>query len=368
MTRVGKRGIAIAAAALVMLGGCSEPPPKAEAPVRPVRTAAISYRSTAATATYPGEVKARFEAPLGFRVAGKIVARKVQIGDLVQPGQVIAALDPSDLDLRHRAATAAVAAAQATYVQTHADLARYRELLARGNTAKADYDRRLNAFRVAEAALQQAKADLATAANQLDYAQLTADTLGIVTAVLAEAGQVVAAGTPVVRLARPEEIEVAVDVPENRLDEIRKASRITASLWSDRDRTLPARLREIAPNADPVSRTYAVRVSLTGDLAGVGLGMTATVSFRQPDGRVLAAIPATALYRLGERPAVWVFDRAAGTVALAAVEVARYGDHTVLLSGGVPDGTLIVTAGVHKLEPGQKVRDLADGPRGEPKS
>lgn len=369
MRRMGRAGGRAAAALVLMaLGACSEAPPEAAQAVRPVRITAIAYRASAETATYPGEVKARFEAPLGFRVAGKIIARKVEMGDLVQPGQVIAALDPSDLELRRKAAASAVAGARATYTQTSADLARTRELVAKGNTSKAEFDRRLNAFRVADAALQQADAELAATVNQLAYAELKSDTLGVVTGIMAEAGQVVAAGASVIRLARPEEIEVAVDVPENRLDEIRKASRISVTLWSDQERVLGATLREVAPDADPVSRTYAVRVTLGGDVSGIGLGMTATVAFVRPAGEQLAAVPLSALYRQGDRPAVWVLDPRTDQVALAPVEVAHYGDQTALLKSGVGEGALVVTAGVHKLQEGQRVRPLAAGPDGEPKS
>jgi RND family efflux transporter MFP subunit len=329
-----------------------------EPAIRPARVMEIAYQRRGRSLVLAGTVVPRIESTLGFRVAGKIVARTVDVGTIVKPGDLIAQLDPSDYRLAVDNARAALASAEADYARARADHERYLNL--RGSTAfmPQTLDQRQSLAATALARVDQAKSQLASAENNLAYTDLRADAPGVVTAVQAEVGQVLAQGQGVVRVARTDELEVLVGVPEHRLKVVREAGAAGFELWSDPGRRHAAKLRELSPSADPATRTYPARFSVVDPPEFIGLGMTATLSFERPDAKRVAEVPLSAIFQRGTQPAVWVVDRESGAVALRPVTIARWGDDTAAIASGVKDGEMIATAGVHKLEPGQKVKPL----------
>lgn len=340
-----------------LLAGCAgeiEAPPE----VRPVRAQQIKLGVPAAQSAYSGEVRARYEWPLSFRVGGKIIARAVDVGAAVQSGQVLARLDAQDLRLGTAVSQAQLAAAQADLAQARAELARYKELLDRKFISPAEYDRRLNVANVAAAQAAQTMAQLKVSENQAQYAELRADRDGVVIAVDAEAGQVVAAGQPVLRLAQPQQKEILIAVPENRLGEVRAAGAVSVTLWSQFGKTYRGRVREVSPSADAVTRTYAVRIAVSDADAAMQLGMTATVAIPHAGASPVAVLPLTALFDRDRQPAVWIIDAQSMVVALKPVAVGEYRESTFTVTAGLADGDTVVTAGVHKLVAGQKVRLL----------
>jgi RND family efflux transporter MFP subunit len=219
-------------------------------------------------------------------------------------------------------------------------------------------DQRQSAAETGRARVEQAQSQLATAENNLAYTELHADAAGVVTAVQAEVGQVLAQGQGVVHVARTGELEIQVGVPEHRLNLVRQATEASFELWSDPGHRYRARLRELSPSADATTRTYPARFTVLEPPAFIGLGMTATLAFDRADRQPFAEVPLSAIFQRGTQPAVWVVDRTSGAVELRPVVVARWRDDTALLASGVKDGELVATAGVHKLEPGEKVKPL----------
>lgn len=346
---------AIAALTVALaLSGCAkeEPPPVAP---RPVVTVQAEKSHGEELAVYSGEVRARREADLGFRVPGKIIARYVDVGAQVNKGTLIASLDPSDAQLNAAASKSAVAAAQTEFDFAKAELDRYRSLLDQSFISQAIYDQKLNGFKAAQARLAQARAQASVTQNQSGYTSLIADQDGVITAITAESGQVVAAGQAVARLARPEEKEVLINVPETRFEELKAAGRrILVRILAEPDKVYAGQVREVAPNADPVTRTFATRVTIVDPGPQVALGMTANVAFVGNGGTVVV-LPLTALYHQGEKPAVWVVDPATGTVRLQPVTVGQYRESTFIVTDGLAGGERVVAAGVNKLVEGQKV-------------
>ncbi len=352
--RIG-RPIAALAAALFLAGCQAETAPLAQQD-RLVQVQRVAYESSAGSREFVGTVRARYETDLGFRVAGKIVARVVNAGDRVQAGDVIARLDPEDLKLQVESASAELAAAQSSRSQAGADLQRYDTLKERGYAPVAEFDRRKAANDEAEGRLARAQRSLELARNQLAYAELKADADGVITAALAEPGQVVSIGQPVVRLARKGDKEAVVALPETWLGEVR-GSAATVSLWSDGERRYAARLRELSPQADPATRTYAARFTILDADDGVAFGMTATVTLERQHGAPIAKLPLAAVLNRGNGPAVYVVDQA-GALTLQPVKVAAFTEKSALVSSGVQDGDRVVTLGVQKLEAGLKVRTV----------
>jgi RND family efflux transporter MFP subunit len=344
---------------LVALGGCQQ---KTERPEesRPVHAVTVHLAPDEQDASYTGDVRPRWETALGFRVPGKIVARLVEVGQQVKQGQVLARLDPQDQRLSAQAARQQLLAARSDYQQAKADLARYKDLVDKGFISAAEYDRRKTTYDTAAARLEQANAQLDLSQNQTLYTQLRADQNGVVTAVQAEVGQVVAAGQPVTKVARLDEKEVAVSVPENRLAELRATKEVDVSLWAAPGKTYTGRIREISPSADAVTRTYTVKVTVIDPDAAVQLGMTANVSLRGNVKTSVARLPLTALFQAGTEPAVWLIDPSTKQVSLKPVQVGRYTQDYVTVLSGLKDGDVVVRAGVHKLNQGEKVRILAD--------
>ncbi|HYJ18646.1 MAG TPA: efflux RND transporter periplasmic adaptor subunit [Burkholderiales bacterium] len=357
-----RSGIRIAAvlgvlAALTACGKEEAKPPEA----RLVNVVRVQPASGNGEVAYSGDVRARYETNLSFRVAGKIVARNVEVGTVVKAGEILARLDPEDQKLNAQGAQSQLAAAQSEYDQLKAELERYADLYKKEFISKADYDRRLSLFNVAQARLDQAKAQLSVTQNQTGYTALGADHAGVVTAIQAEVGQVVAAGQIVMKLARTDDKEVMISIPENRLAELGGSREIAITLWASPASRYRGKVREISPSADPVTRTYAAKISVLNPDAAMKLGMTANVYLRGVQRGASAMLPATALFQQGGKAAVWVVDAAASTVKLVPVEVGEYVEDKVAITGGLKQGDVVVKAGVHKLFDGEKVR-IAEEP------
>ena len=334
-------------------------------PPKPVRVAIVTLVQPGAALTLSGTVQARTLADLAFRVGGKVVERPAEIGDHVHAGQVLARLDPADLRLSEQASQAALLAAQADAANTKADLGRY-DALGRSSPAylPSEYDRRTSAARMAAARLAQAEHQVALAHDQSLYGSLLADADGVITALPVQVGQVVAAGQTVASLAHTGQTEIVVDVPENRLPEVRAAGEVAVTLWAAPGTALRGRVREIGALADPATRTFTVKIALTDaprDL--VSLGMTASVRFAGT-GPQVALLPATALADQSGRPAVWVLDPAAHRAALRPVQLAGYAaDGSMVVAGGLAPGDQVITAGAGLLEPGMALTAWAGAAR-----
>jgi RND family efflux transporter MFP subunit len=356
-----------AAAAVAVLAACG---PQAPAPevVRPVMLTQVSLGDAAGTAVFAGEVKPRHEADLSFRIGGKLVSRAVDVGARVKKGQVLARLDPSDVGLQAEAAKAQVAATATEMRFAQAEYERYQNLFREKFISASALDAKRNAFEANRAKHEQAKAQLAVAQNQASYAALLANEDGVVTAVNAEPGQVVTAGQPVVRLARESEREVAISVPENRVGEVTSAKELVVALWANPGRTYRARVREVAPAVDPATRTFAVRVTILDADASVQWGMTANVGVVGAGVGNAALLPLTSIYHQDGKPAVWRYDPVSQKVSLAPVAIGQYREDGVVVTAGVGNGDWVVTAGVHKLIPGQVVKPYAAGSSTPPSS
>jgi RND family efflux transporter MFP subunit len=344
---------------LLLVAGCQKSDPHPDE-TRPVHVVEVTLTADDQEASYTGDVRARWESALGFRVPGKIVARLVEIGQHVKKGQVLARLDPEDQKLSAEAANQQLVAARSDYGQAKADLVRYKELFDKGFISAAEYDKRRNTYATAAARLEQATAQLELNRNQTAYTTLHADQDGVVTAVQAEVGQVVTAGQTVVKVARLDEKEVAVNVPENRLAELRGTKEVDITLWATPGKTYKGRIREISPSADNVTRTYTVKVTLLDPDSSVQLGMTANVYVKGGARPEAARLPLTALFQQGSEPAVWVIDPTTRQATLRPVQVGRYTQDYVTIASGLTNGELVVRAGVHKLNQGEKVRILTD--------
>ncbi len=349
----------LAAAAALFVGGCHQEPVPAEV-VRPVRTIVVEPGS-GLLEVLAGEIRPRHEARIGFRIGGQLVRRNVDVGTVVRAGQVLAELDPKDYRLALQSAVAQVTSARSQFELTDADLKRYRELRARNFISEAEFDRRESLVRSARATLDAAEAERSRVANQAGYATLLAPNAGVVVAVEVEAGQVLEPGQAVLRLARLDEKEVAVSVPEQRVAGLSKSTSFTVRLASNPTREYHGRLREIAPSADPASRTYPARVALEDADDAVRLGMSAQVEFGRSGGTG-PRVPLAAVFHRAGSPAVWIVDPATSTVRLQAVTVGPLAGNQVEILSGIETGQRVVTAGVQLLEPGRKVR-LLEGDR-----
>jgi len=340
---------------LPLLAACDDHAASATAkPERPVQVERVAFENENAKREFVGVVRARYETDLGFRVAGKIVSRGVNVGDRVHVGDVVARLDPQDLKLQVESAEAEFAAATSSLQQAASDLDRYTTLKMRGWASIADFDRKKAAKDEAEGRLERAKRSLDLAHNQLDYSDLKADADGVITATLAEPGQVVAIGQPVVRLAHRGEKEAVVALPETWLAEAR-SSKATVQLWSGPVRNFTARLRELSPQADAATRTYAARFTIDNPDESVALGMTATVTLSHSADVSVVKLPLAAILNRGTGPSVYVVDTS-GALQLRPVQVASFTEDTALVTSGVSNGDRVVKLGVQKLDAGERVR------------
>lgn len=347
-------------ASAALLAACARPEPAPE-PVRSVKLLTVGPSTLNAASEYAGEVRAQVESRLGFRVGGKLVERPADVGQRVRAGELLARLDAQDLALSGRAAQAAVTAALTQRDLARADLERFKGLLGQGFVSQAEIDRRQATLDAAEATLRQAQAQSAVQGNQTGYARLLADAPGVVTAVQAEPGQVVQAGSPVVVLAQDGERDVVFAVPEDRLALVRPGTEARVRPWAAAgDGTeLKGTVREVAASADPATRTYQVKLALPAD-ATLPLGATAYVSLDTPlTGQAALTLPTTAVMQSaeGDRSGsmVWVFDEASGTVQARPVQVAGADGNRVVIAAGLKPGDEVVATGGHVLSAGQKV-------------
>ena len=352
----GTRGAVLALAMLPWLGACSGDP--APTPPRRVLVAHPSPIAVADADAYAGEIRAREETTLSFRVGGKLVRRLVDVGDRVRRGQLLAEIDPGDLRLQAQAAQAQLAAAEAELARATADRGRFQALAAQQLVSRSALDAQQATWAAAAGQVRAARASLDVARNQAGYSRLSAPADGVIAARQAEAGQVLAPGQPVFTLAASGAREVAIALPESRVQAFRVGQPATVELWNSTGTRLPARIREIAPAADPVARTYAARVALQGD-AAVELGQSARVYFAG-DGKARADgtldLPMSAVQRDADgSAAAWVVDPSTRKVRLVAVTVARFGQDRVRVRAGVLASDWIVAAGGHLLREGEVV-------------
>jgi len=348
------RTVLILAVAALALAACSKPEPPSE-PVRAVRVLTVGASAFESGYEFAGEVRPRVESRLGFRVGGKIVRRQAEMGQRVQAGQVLAQLDPQDFRLAADAAGAQVAAAATNRDLAAADFKRYAALKDQNFISGAELERRETALKAAQAQLDQAKAQLSSQGNQARYTTLVADVAGVVTAIEAEPGQVVSAGTAIVRIAQDGPRDVVFSVPEDKVAAIRPGSDVSARIWAD-NRTLAGKVREVAASADPVTRTYPVKVGLDA-AAQPALGSTVYVTPQALShaGAQVIKLPTTALRQEGGTTAVWVLDKASMTLKSQPVQIATADGNDAVIAGGLAPGMLVVSAGVHVLSVGQKV-------------
>lgn len=333
---------------LLSLVACSKQP-DAHKPVneRPAMTFIVGATAGNNQRSYSGEIRARHEATLAFRVGGKLLERAVDNGALIQAGQMLAKLDNADTNLQLNAANSQLQLAEA-------EVKRYRELRAQGFVSQAALDAK-------EATFKSASSQVGLSRNQQNYTTLRADQSGVVVATLAEVGQVLNAGQAVLRVALAGEREVAISIPESAFQQLKIGDQAEIILWQGQTEStkLKGRLRELTPMADASSRTYAARVTLL-DKADVALGMTAEVSFMQPAKKAELLVPGSAIFQQGEQAAVWVVD-AQHQIALRPVQISAYRDQGALIASGLVAGERIVSAGVHKLAAGEKVRAIDTG-------
>lgn len=359
-------GIGVVLMAAFVLSACSKPAP-VEEPVRAVKVLTVGVSPLLATREFAGEVRARTESRLGFRVAGKIVQRQVDLGQQVHAGDVLAQLDAQDYQLTADAARAQAAAARTNRDLAAADLQRYRELRAQNFISDAELDRREAQLKAAQAQLDQAEAQLTTQGNQARYAKLVADAAGVVTAIEAEPGQVVAAGAPVLRIAQDGPRDVVFSVPEGQVATMVNGMSVQLRVWASGE-VLPGRVREVAASADPVTRTFLVKASIEAaesvrKLPPLGATVAVLPAAAAPakgpgaNGGLAQAIklPSSALRQDGQVTAVWVLDTASMTVRSQPVQVATADGNEAVIASGLQPGQLVVATGVHVLSPGQKV-------------
>lgn len=353
-----KTSLTVAAAvAALSLAGCQHEETKPYEEVRPVQAMVAGRNAGSVGAAYSGEIVARYESQLGFRTPGKLAARLVDVGSVVKRGQALMRLDPEQEALHVVAASADVDAARSRVAQARVDLQRTEQLLARQFASRAELDQQKLALDQAEAQLRSAIAQREASANQRSYTVLTADRDGVVTAIGAETGQVVAAGQPVVTVAADGEREVAISIPESRVDELRQAKSLQVSVWAHPGRKWTGVLRELAPGTDSVTRTYSARISIReADLAVLRLGMTASVFAPDVEGTSAIRLPLTAIVDQQGQRQVWVVEPKTSRVGLRQVTLGSPQDDSVIVLAGLSGGETVVTAGVHMLEPGQRVQ------------
>ena len=349
---MNKTVVSLASAAL-LLAACSRPAPPEE-PVRAVKVMAVGVSAFSPRREYAGEVRAQVESRLGFRIGGKLVKRQAELGQRVKAGQVLAQLDPQDYRLAFDAARAQVASAATNRNLAAADFKRYQALKDQNFISGAELERREATLKAAQAQLEQAQSQSAVQGNQTGYAVLTADVSGVVTAVDAEPGQVMAAGAPVLRIAADGVRDVVFSVPEDKVAALKVGMPVGLRVWAQ-NAALSGKVREVAASSDPVTRTYAVKVAVGGQSPPLGATVYVSVDAGPLTGTPVIKLPTSALRHEGQATTVWVLDKAAMTVRPQAIQVATADGNEVVVASGLLPGMLVVSAGVHVLSPGQKV-------------
>jgi RND family efflux transporter MFP subunit len=345
---------------MLAVAACNKEQKTAAATVRPVRTVTVAYQDTGDTLSLTGEIQPRYQADIGFRVDGKILQRPVDVGTEVKKGDLIARLDPQQYRQDLEVAKSEVAAAKAEVTRSQAQEARQGELLKNGHTTRVKYDQALKAFKTAEAQLDAARAKEVQASENLAYTELKADTDGVITVVGADAGQVVGAGHMVVRLAQPGEREAVFNVAEAAFKTAPKNPTVMVHLVSNPDIKATGTVRYVSPQADPATRTYTVRVSLPDAPPQMRLGANVVGTVTLAQARTVT-IPGSAIFQKDAKAAVWLVEKD-DTVQLKPITVGRYQGDSVVVGSGLAEGDRVVTAGVQKLLPGQKVSLLEGEP------
>jgi multidrug efflux system membrane fusion protein len=322
--------------------------------VQLVRTVTVGSGSGSQNYTYSGEVRGRYESQLAFQVNGKIIKRYVDLGAVVKPGDVLMQIDAKDIVQTVNITSAQVNSAESQLRLAESNLKRFKKLYEDGVVSRMIYDQYVSAYDVAAAGVQQASAQHVQGANQLGYSTLQADKPGVVASITAEAGQVVGAGQPVMTVVQDGEREVEISVPENRIEELRKAQQLKVTFWALSNIAIDGKVREIAPMADPVTRTYKVRIRLVNPMPEIKLGMTATVVVQGSGVAKTIYIPLSAVYQRTDTPAVWVVS--GDKIALRPIKTGNFSNGTIEVLEGLQQGDRIVTAGVHKLRDGQQVK------------
>lgn len=350
-------GLLLAGALLLplALGACTEQQAKESEKGRPVMVTTVHYESRSPERSFVGTIRPRVEADMGFRVPGKVAKRLVEVGQIVEVGQPLAILDEIDLKLQAEQAAAELSAATGVLAQAAAAEGRAKDLRGRGWSTEAQLDQAKASGDEARARLNRAQRSVELTNNSLSYATLVADTRGVVTATLIEPGQVVASGQTAIRVARSAEKEAVVAVPETMVS-LAKQGSASVTLWSEPNKKYAAKLRELAPAADPATRTYLAKFSLPGADDAVSLGMTATLTLADPETERVARVPLSALFSQGEAPSLYTADAKTGEVSLKPVTVKAYESNDVIITSGVEEGASVVVLGVQKLDPAQKVR------------
>lgn len=331
---------------------------QAEVPPQPVQAIQTQLVSLRQPLKYAGVVKPRYVTDVGFRVGGKLKQRLVNVGEKVSQGQKLAVLDSTDLALSVQNNRAQVAAAQADVDKAAIDLKRAKELLQTNTVSKDNYESAVNRYNVMQAHLKQSKAALNIAENQATYADLNADFEGIVTETLAESGQVINVGQPIFKIARLEEIEVQISLPEQRVSETAPHTEVEVSLLTAPQQIYRGKVREIAPQADPLTRTYPAKISVLNPDAGLQWGKSATVTLVQNAANIIP-LPLGAVVKQNNQTAVWVID-SQGKTKFTPVQIGEFLDGKVAITQGLQAGQWVVTAGTHKLLENQKVKILQE--------
>lgn len=359
-----KKLITAGAAALVLVVGWQlysnlTYKPETEKIIPLVRTVTVGETKADGANVYPGQVMGRYESRLAFQVGGKIVNRMVNLGDKVSAGQILMTLDPKDVNQAVEASNAQLASAIANQKLAADNAQRFNTLYANGAVSAATRDQYNTQLEAANAALRQAQAQANANNNQLEYTMLRSDVDGVVAAVTGEIGMVTAAGTPMVTVVKDGEREVQINVPENALGRLTLGEQADVSFWALPDLKCSGTIREIAPMADPMTKTYKVCVAIDSMPADARLGMTAKVSFnKETNGDDQFVLPGAAIYQTNDNPSVWVVRN--NHAQLIPVQIAGYNDNNVIISGGLTKGDVVITAGIAKLVPDQEVR-LAEG-------
>ncbi|UTW08804.1 efflux RND transporter periplasmic adaptor subunit [Pseudomonas benzenivorans] len=347
--------VTVPASLIALLAACGNGEPVAQS----IRPALVVQPQPAGELmdSYPGEVRARLEPELAFRIGGKVTKRLVEVGDRVKKDQPLAELDPQDVRLQLEAMRAQVAAAEANLRLVRAERDRYQKLLARQLVSRSQFDNAENLYRSGQARLKQVKAEFDVASNQAGYAVLRASQDGIIARRMVEVGQVVAAGQSVFTLAANGEREVLISLPEQAFERFKVGQQVAVELWSQPDQRFSGRIREMSPSADPQSRTFAARVAFSEGEVPAELGQSARV-FIAHNGEVPLAVPLSALSAEKGRPFVWVVTAPDSTLERRPVRIGAYGEKSVPILEGLSPSDWVVAAGVQVLREGQQVRPV----------
>src|SRR5215471_18512586 len=357
--RVRQAGLVVLVAP-VLLAACQRETETAAPQTRPVRTVTVEKREAGRQLTFTGRIEAEDEVSLSFRIGGRILENNGKLGDRVQAGQVVARLEPQNEMNGLRQAQAALAAAQGQLTQARNQFERQETLLAQGWTTHVNFDQAKQANQTAQSQVDAAEAQLKIAHDLVSFTELKADAPGVVTAVGPAAGEVVQPGQSIVRIARKDGRDAVFDIPAQVIRTAPSDPQITVSLTDDPKVTARGRVREVAPQANPATRTFEVKVGLTDPPPAMLLGAAVTGRL-ETQAVPIIEIPATALTRVNQQPAVWIVDPLKSTVSLRNVDVMRFDQAQVAVSQGLDTGEIVVTAGVQALHPGQTIRILGSG-------